>query len=874
MIRIMGPSVAEAMLGEMVLTDLFRLVPAMILIIALVLFLFLGSPVGILVPLLEALMVLLWTLGAMAYSGIPVTLVTTILPVVLMAMAITDEIHLLAGLQRRLHAIRGSASEARKERTALREAIRSSFSEVGPPIVATTVTAGLGFLSFLSASMGPMRQFGGFAALGIFFAMLLSFTMVPALLSVLPLSWFRRLPGPSRSLRGVGAAPWEKRVLWPSLHPALAGAILLALGMPGLWRLSVQDAWVDNFPSHSSLVQAERDFNKGFWGSYRCDVVLRAKTGFFKRPDGVRLVDELERYAAQGPGVGGVLSYLLPVRQVLAGLGETRSPSSLAEAQVLDVADLAGLWAGTGEMDRLLLPDGSATRVSVFLNSANYQRAAALKKYLEAGLPGIVFGSDISYHFSGDLPVAIRVVHAIVDNQLRSIALDVAAMALLLLLLLRSTRGMLMILLPVLAADWIIFAGMGYAGIPLGVATSMFAALTIGVGVDYGVHLYYAHQRYQAEGLDLSAALHAALRSTSLAIRWNAMALVAWFLVLVFSSLRPNHYLGVLLASAMVACYGTTFLFLPRLLRRFPLVLLLLALAASTVSARKEQQRPSLAEPAEAPPMQVRADVSKLTAADSTMLLLQEDYARVPRVVRLEVSTEYADRGMSHRVFWGVVKGAGRFVNILYVAVDPPTMAGTSLLLKLDCTRSVPDSIWLYLQSFHKLQRLDEGSQWLLMPGTALSYADAEGFLPVGKYDFRILRRQDADGMVRELTLSARPRSDAIRNSLRYDSLLFEMDVARRLITRIDMTDLNRRALKSYRVTDAVCLGGVWLPTKVRVEHHQERMLSNMEYRYWPLHQVPNDSLYLPSLEAASFLDRLRTVLRQEGIDSVQSLPD
>ena len=90
-----GPLVAETMLGEKVLRDLAVLVPAMLVAIAALLYSMLRAVGGVMIPMIETLIVLVWTFGAMGWLGAPIALVTTILPVVLMAMCITDEIHLL-----------------------------------------------------------------------------------------------------------------------------------------------------------------------------------------------------------------------------------------------------------------------------------------------------------------------------------------------------------------------------------------------------------------------------------------------------------------------------------------------------------------------------------------------------------------------------------------------------------------------------------------------------------------------------------------------------------------------------------------------------------------------------------------------------------
>ena len=119
-----------------------------------------------------------------------------------------------------------------------------------------------------------------------------------------------------------------------------------------------------------------------------------------------------------------------------------------------------------------------------------------MRGFLDATLPGVLDGSPARWHYAGELPVALEVVGEIVRNQLRSIAWTLGLVGLLLAVTLRSLRAALVALLPVTVAVLGLLGGMGMAGLPLGIATSMFAALSVGVGVDFAIHFLH---RYRIE---------------------------------------------------------------------------------------------------------------------------------------------------------------------------------------------------------------------------------------------------------------------------------------------------------------------------------------------------------------------------------------
>jgi predicted RND superfamily exporter protein len=548
----LGPLVAETVLGEKVLEDLRRLVPVMVAVIAILLFAFLRSPGGVIVPLAEAVLVLVVTLGAMGIAGRPVTLVTTILPVLLLAMGITDEIHVLERLQARL-----AAEPADDARAATLGALR----DVGRPIVETSLTTSAAFLSFLSARLEPLRDFGLFASIGILVAMLLTFTFVPAFAAILPRGWFRPRPAAPPS-----ALALERLVARGGRGPWIVALVVLALGVLGARRLRVEDAWVRNVDSKSELAGADREFNARFWGTYRTDIVLQADHWYFVTPDATRLAEEIRSAAENAPGVSGTFSYLTLLEQVADEFEKPLPVSALEEQDIRRLAFGAHVALGDPLLGLVFTPDASAVRLRAFVQDADYRKGAALEEHLEARLPELVGDRPVTFHLGGDLPIAVEVVRSIVTNQLRSLGLTALGVGLLLVLATRSLAAGAALLAPVLAADWLLLAALGALGVPLGVATGMFASLTIGVGVDYGIHLFHAYRSRVRKGDGHDAALGGALASSGRAIRWNALTLGLGFLVLGFSSLPPNRALGLLLAAGMMASWATTLVFLPRLL--------------------------------------------------------------------------------------------------------------------------------------------------------------------------------------------------------------------------------------------------------------------------------------------------------------------
>jgi predicted RND superfamily exporter protein len=562
-LRLTGPAVAEVLLGRKVLRDLAWTIPVMVLVMALLLYGCLGTPGAVIAVLAEVLVVLVCVLGGMGHAGIPVTLVTTVLPVVVMALAVADEVHFLE----RLQAFQAETPDA--SRAGRHAAAEAALREMGRPMVLTSLTTAAGFLAFPASDIAPLRDFGIFAAGGILLAMLSSFTLIPALVVSLPASWWR--PARRRPSRQEGGPSLSRFYAWVCRREAAAFALglgLLAALLPGSLLLSVQDSWIDNFDRASPVAAADRLYNASFWGSYRFDVVLEsAEPRFFRGPEGVDLVHEVSRAASGAPHVGGVVSYLTPLRVLAELTGRPGDVSRLPPEDLRTLMALSVLLRSSMDLDHFLSRDMQAARVRILVKDADYRRGTELRKDLRRRLGPLLWGRGVELHWSGDLPVALEVVRAIVTDQLGSIGWSLAGIGLILLLVLRRPAHVVILLAPVLAAAGLVFGAIGYLGLPLGIASSMFLALSLGSGTDFSLHFFHAYREARAAGAEHAAAVGRSLATAGRAVRWNALVLGFGFLVLTLSSLPPNRVLGLLLAAAMLAAYLMTVLLLPRLLR-------------------------------------------------------------------------------------------------------------------------------------------------------------------------------------------------------------------------------------------------------------------------------------------------------------------
>lgn len=647
------------------------LVPMAILVMLLVFVVCFRSVAAASLPLVEVGACLVTVFGLMGWLGVPIYLTIAVMPVILTAMGVADEIHIFDRYVQLLRADRGGA---------YRTVLTAAMDEMWVPVAKTSLTTAVGFLSFALSPLGPVRAFGIFTSVGIIFCMLWSLTVVPAMLSVARPAWFV-----GRDSRAAGGQRRVARLLAALAALAcrrrgvlLAVGLLVVLAAPlGLRRVVVQDSWIEGFARDSEFYRATQVFNELFLGTHillvrvvadaptiecelgatalghhaltlpadrvsdseglvgcvlrirrfqaaatdpnarefirrvdewraRIESVERGADGLvvrherrrgspviamqprsderfavqivaepFTQPELVKQVGALEEFIAgqRDRTVGGVIgtAALLSTTNLMArGLREEAR-------RVPDSADrIEWLWGQYGRIrggERLrqaVSEDYAHGLVTVFLKNANFVDVQALMDAIRGYERERLKPHGISLGFAGDVAVSQTLIRAIVQTQVWSLVLSLGGILALTTIMARSLHWGVYAVLPCALAVLVNFALMGWGGMPLGVATSMFAGMTLGIGVDFSIHLLERYRLAIAAGRSRDDALVEAVAVSGPAIVIDAAGIALGFGILVLSQVPANARLGALVVLSIVNCLVATLILLPALLSAWP----------------------------------------------------------------------------------------------------------------------------------------------------------------------------------------------------------------------------------------------------------------------------------------------------------------
>ncbi len=566
-IHVAGEGGVQGYLGHYIDADVRRMLPLVLVGIGLALTLAYRTLRSVLLPLLVVIGGAALALGSMAAADVPYYLITTAMPVILVAIGVADGIHILGEYY---------AHYARTPDATQSELVIDTMREMWRPVTITSLTDMVGFLSLaLCTDLPPFQAFGVFAAIGVCATWLLSLFVVPAALAVLKPRGARMFgvrrddaeaaeSHESDEARGepIHDLPARLLVRFGRLvrrHPRIV--LAAATGVAGSGALAIASLQLDYeriryFRPDTEIRRAHTLINQHMDGTHYLDVMIEADgpDGLLD-PDVLRRIEALQRHVEALPHVGGSTSIVDYLVRMHRAFSEDRPEAAVLPADRAGAAQLLLLYEMSGDREdlgKVLDFERRRANVRVALDSGRHSEAAAVVEASERLARTIFEGSSATATVSGRVELDHRWMQAVPGNHFASVVVALLAITACSAALFRSMTAGLLTALPVAIAVLGIYAFMVGQGFWLGITTSMFAAIAIGLGVDFAVHLIDRIRALLVDAeLELEVAMDALYAETGRALFFNFGCVLLGFGVLSTSSIPTLVEFGLLTAVAV-----------------------------------------------------------------------------------------------------------------------------------------------------------------------------------------------------------------------------------------------------------------------------------------------------------------------------------
>ncbi len=523
--------------------DAIMLLPISLIVILIILYITFRQLRGVLLPFTVVVMSVLFGVGLQIMLGWDLTIISILLPVMLIAIANNYGIHLVAKYQE-LNTKGGFESR--------NDLIRAILDSLNIPILLTGLTTIAGILGLLSHTMIPAKHLGVMAAAGIAYALVLSLFFLPAVMSLLP------RPNPE-----IAARRREKNLIEKTLpiigafvvrHTRMVIVIIImisALVTVGLKDFQVDSNVINFFPPSHATWQTADIINNNFGGSENISILV---TGDIKDPEILKRMDYYGSELKKLPDVGNVSSLATVVKAMSRALndpdelGYDAIPSTrLAVAQYLELYNMSG---DPEDFEKLVDFNYENARITVTINNPD---ASAIQNVVDK-FNELAAGDKSIRKIGGTSMVTTELSNLVVRGQVISLSVAIIVIGILLALMFRSFAAGLIGIIPLAMSINLLFGLMGFLGIRLDIATALLSSIMIGVGVDYTIHFLWRYQLELKNGQEYRQAVIDTLTTTGRGITFNAVSVMLGLAVVLLSTFPPLQFFGFLVLVSIAGC--------------------------------------------------------------------------------------------------------------------------------------------------------------------------------------------------------------------------------------------------------------------------------------------------------------------------------
>ena len=551
-----GDIVMNRAFADATTSDMETLSPIVFLVILVATIALLRSVLATIAVMLTLIFTVNTTLGLAGWTGTVFSPINAGVPIIIMTIAVADSIHIvttvLAGLRRGL-----------ERNAAIAESLRSNMN----PVCLTSVTTAIAFLSLNASDSPPFHVLGNLVAFGVMCALLFSVTLLPALLSILPLR--------ARAAREDEEKPAlfdrfasfvidrRKVLLW---SVSLVTVVLVS----GIWRIELTDNWTKYFDERYEFRRDTDFIIENLTGLESLEYPLDAGSeGGITDPDYLHTVDAFARWFRGQPEV----SYVQAFPDIMKRLNRNMHGDDPAYYRLPEDASLAAQYLLLYELS---LPFGrdlndridiakSATRMTV---ATRGNLTAEDQRQLDVRAQGWLNDNAprLATEATGFSMTFAHLSQRNIDSMLRATIIAMGLISLILVWVLKSPRLGVVSLVPNFIPAAMAFGLWGYLVGQVGLAGSVMTAIAFGIVVDDTTHFLTKYQRARRDGLAAPEAVRATFRAVGQALWTTTLVLAAGFLVFASSGFEVSWALGLLVTITISFALLADFLLLPPLL--------------------------------------------------------------------------------------------------------------------------------------------------------------------------------------------------------------------------------------------------------------------------------------------------------------------
>lgn len=539
-----------------------------VLLSAFILLLFFRSFRTMLLSLAVVLIGVIWTVGILYLCGYKITLLTALVPSLVVVIGIPNCIYFL----NKYHSSYQYSGDKDSS-------LVNMVSKMGIVTLFCNIAAAIGFAVFAFTNSAILKEFGVVAGLSIMVIFVISFIMLPSILSY--------LSAPNAGELKYLESKWITSLLvkledWVFMHKkSIIGitVLIILFSIAGMMRLKSVAYIVDDLPKTDVIYQDLKFFEKNFKGVMPLEIVVDTKKRYgltgMKALAVFEKIDSLSAYIAAQPQMNKPLNVAEGLKFVKQGFYEGDS-SNYVLPNAFDGAFVGEYLrpnkdsnASNNNLSKMLLSfidsGRQATRISVGMADVGTLELPGLLKKVETKANEL-FDSSYKITLTGTSISFLEGSKFIINGLKESIFWAFLLIALCMLYLFKSIRILVCSLIPNVVPLVVTAGIMGWAGVPLKPSTVLVFSVALGIAVDITIRFLVNYKQVLPDSASQEEAVKSTLKQTGLSIIYTSLVLTAGFIVFCASSFGGTFALGWLTSITLFTATLTNLILLPLLL--------------------------------------------------------------------------------------------------------------------------------------------------------------------------------------------------------------------------------------------------------------------------------------------------------------------
>ena len=560
-VRVSGMPYIRTLNAQNIVDEIGLFVLAALGITSFIFFLFFRSFRATFISLVVVCIGVMWTLGILGLLKYEITVLTALIPPLIIVIGIPNCIFLINKYQ---HEVKLHGNKVKS--------LQRVITKVGNATLMTNVTTASGFATFIITESKLLKEFGVVASLSILAIFILCLLIIPIIYTFLPYPKERHLEHLNKRWVG-GFVNWtvrmvkEKRI---AIYVTSLGLIIVCI--IGIYKIKVSGSLIEDMPKNAEFFSDIRFFEEEFNGIMPMEIMIdtKRKKGVMKSTTLKRMnqledliietpelsrpisVVSLVKYSKQAYYNGNPKYYQLPTKQEEAFILPYAKNSTSGESNLLNnFVDSTGQYA----------------RITTFMKDIGTDKMERIEENLTNKINNVFPKEKYNVTITGKALVFQKGTKYLVNNLALSLSLAIFLISLFMAYMFRSFRMIIVSLIPNLLPLVVTAGLMGYLGVPIKPSTILVFSIAFGISVDDTIHFLAKYrQELQANNWKIKKSVYAALRETGVSMFYTSIVLFFGFSVFTISSFGGTVALGALVSVTLLFAMLSNLLLLPSLL--------------------------------------------------------------------------------------------------------------------------------------------------------------------------------------------------------------------------------------------------------------------------------------------------------------------